>query len=238
MQTQEETGNKSSIQSGGGDSGSIPRREGYQSGGGSVNSSRSSSETSRFDQRTGTGDNRGTGDGRYSRDFKPGEGRFSTGGGGGRTPYLGRRRFVFRKKECHYTKNNISYVDYKDVTTLKMFVGYSGQVLASRFTGLSPKYQRAVSKAVKRARFMALLPFVGEVKKSSYRRDDRRNDFRGGDGRNDFRGGDGRNYDGRGFDNRNDASKSTSDDATKSDAGVDAAKSEEVVDKDASADKE
>lgn len=164
MQNQEETGSssRSSSQSRTSDG----RRSSYQ-GGGSSNFSRGSSDGSRTDQRTG--------ENRSPRDFKSGDGKFSAG----RTPYLGKRRFVFRKKECHYTKNNIPYVDYKDVNTLKMFVGYSGQVLASRFTGLSPKYQRVVSKAVKRARFMALLPFVGEVKKSSYRRDDRRNDFRG-----------------------------------------------------------
>lgn len=60
----------------------------------------------------------------------------------------------------HFSQNGITYVDYKDIETLKKFLNPHGRILASRRTGLSAKNQRAVALAVKRARFMGLLPYI------------------------------------------------------------------------------
>ena len=58
------------------------------------------------------------------------------------------------------TQNNIQHVDYKDIDLLKQFVNPHGRIMGRRRTGLTSKQQRAVEAAVKRARFMALLPFI------------------------------------------------------------------------------
>lgn len=58
------------------------------------------------------------------------------------------------------TQNDIQHVDYKDVDLLKQFVNPHGRVMARKRTGLTAKQQRAVEEAVKRARFMALLPYI------------------------------------------------------------------------------
>lgn len=63
-------------------------------------------------------------------------------------------------KQCFFTQNNIKYVDYKDVEILKKFLNPHGRIMAKKRTGVSSKYQRALALAVKRARFMGLLPFV------------------------------------------------------------------------------
>lgn len=60
----------------------------------------------------------------------------------------------------YFSQNGITYVDYKDIETLKKFLNPHGRVFASRRTGLSAKNQRAVALAVKRARFMGLLPYI------------------------------------------------------------------------------
>ena len=67
-----------------------------------------------------------------------------------------------RKKVCYYTKNKIDYIDYKDVELLKRFVSANGKIIPRRVTGTSAKYQRMLATAIKRARQMALLPYVGE----------------------------------------------------------------------------
>ncbi len=67
-----------------------------------------------------------------------------------------------RKKVCYFTKNKVKYIDYKDVETLKKFIAPSGRILPRRLTGTSAKYQRELARAVKRARYMALLPYIGE----------------------------------------------------------------------------
>ena len=67
-----------------------------------------------------------------------------------------------RKKECYFTKNNIEHIDFKDVELLKKFVTERGKILPRRVTGTSAKYQRKLAIAIKRARHMALLPFVKE----------------------------------------------------------------------------
>jgi len=65
-----------------------------------------------------------------------------------------------KKKVCYFTKNKITYIDYKDIELLKKFVGQSGKISSRRLTGTSAKYQRQLAKAVKNARYMALLPFI------------------------------------------------------------------------------
>lgn len=64
-----------------------------------------------------------------------------------------------RRKVCYFTVNNITYIDYKDVDLLKRFVSDRGKILPRRVTGTSAKYQRPLTKAIKRARQMALLPY-------------------------------------------------------------------------------
>ena len=65
-----------------------------------------------------------------------------------------------RNKYCRFKKNGIRYIDYKDPDFLLKFVNEQGKILPRRLTGTSLKYQRRVSKAVKRARHIALLPYV------------------------------------------------------------------------------
>jgi len=60
----------------------------------------------------------------------------------------------------YLTQNNISVVDYKDVETLKRFVNPHGRILSRRRTNLTAKHQRQVEEAIKRARFMGLMPFI------------------------------------------------------------------------------
>ncbi len=65
-----------------------------------------------------------------------------------------------RKKYCRFKKNGIRYIDYKDANFLLKFVNEQGKILPRRLTGTSLKFQRRVSQAVKRARHLALLPYV------------------------------------------------------------------------------
>ena len=69
-----------------------------------------------------------------------------------------------RKKVCYFTKNNIETSDYKDVELLKKFISERGKILPRRVTGTSAKYQRMLTTAIKRARHMALLPYVVDEK--------------------------------------------------------------------------
>ena len=72
---------------------------------------------------------------------------------------------IKKKKYCRFKKNGIKYVDYKDPEFLKKFLNEQGKLLPRRITGTSLKYQRKVSKAVKRARQLALLPYVADMLK-------------------------------------------------------------------------
>lgn len=72
----------------------------------------------------------------------------------------GRRGGRRRRKVCFFTSNGITHIDYKDVDLLKRFVSERGKILPRRVTGTSAKYQRKLTVAIKRARQMALLPFV------------------------------------------------------------------------------
>ncbi len=63
-------------------------------------------------------------------------------------------------KQDYFNENNIKYIDYKDVDLLKKFLNPHARVMSRRRTGVSAKNQRLLANAVKRARFMGLLPFV------------------------------------------------------------------------------
>ena len=67
-----------------------------------------------------------------------------------------------RRKVCSFCVDKIEYIDYKDVELLKKFVSANGKIIPRRVTGTSAKYQRLLAVAIKRARQMALLPYVGE----------------------------------------------------------------------------
>ncbi|MBQ7891199.1 MAG: 30S ribosomal protein S18 [Erysipelotrichaceae bacterium] len=67
-----------------------------------------------------------------------------------------------RKKVCYFTKNNVQYIDYKDTELLKKFISANGKIIPRRVTGTSAKYQRMLATAIKRARQMALLPYVAD----------------------------------------------------------------------------
>jgi small subunit ribosomal protein S18 len=72
---------------------------------------------------------------------------------------------IKKKKYCRFKKNGIKYVDYKDPEFLKKFLNEQGKILPRRITGTSLKYQRKVGQAIKRARQVALLPFVTDMMK-------------------------------------------------------------------------
>ena len=63
-------------------------------------------------------------------------------------------------KQCYFTQNNIKYIDYKDVDLLKKFLNPHARIISCKRTGVSAKHQRLLALAVKRARFMGLLPYV------------------------------------------------------------------------------
>ena len=70
-----------------------------------------------------------------------------------------------KKKYCRFKKSGIKYIDYKDADFLLKFINEQGKILPRRLTGTSNKYQRKVSQAVKRARHLALLPYVADLLK-------------------------------------------------------------------------
>lgn len=70
--------------------------------------------------------------------------------------------FKRRKKVCYFTENKFERIDFKDVELLKKYISDRGKILPRRVTGTSAKWQRQLAVAIKRARHMALLPFVKE----------------------------------------------------------------------------
>jgi small subunit ribosomal protein S18 len=72
---------------------------------------------------------------------------------------------VSKKKYCRFKKSGIKYIDYKDGNFLLKFVNEQGKILPKRLTGTSLKFQRKVSTAVKRARHLALMPYVADLLK-------------------------------------------------------------------------
>jgi small subunit ribosomal protein S18 len=83
-----------------------------------------------------------------------GGGRPGGGGGGGRRPFFRRR------KSCPFSGPNAPKIDYKDVKLLGRFISERGKIVPSRITAVSSKRQRELTRAIKRARMLALLPFI------------------------------------------------------------------------------
>lgn len=69
-------------------------------------------------------------------------------------------RYYRRRKYCKFTAEGITEIDYKDLELLKGFVTETGKIVPSRITGTKARYQRQLAKAVKRARYLALLPYT------------------------------------------------------------------------------
>jgi len=67
---------------------------------------------------------------------------------------------INNSKQCFFTQHNVKLIDYKDVDILKKFLNPHGRIISRKRTGVSSKYQRQLALAVKRARFMGLLPYV------------------------------------------------------------------------------
>jgi small subunit ribosomal protein S18 len=72
----------------------------------------------------------------------------------------GQRALFRRRKFCRFTAEKIEWVDYKAIDILKDFINENGRLIPARITGTSAGYQRQLSVAVKRARFLALMPFT------------------------------------------------------------------------------
>ena len=73
------------------------------------------------------------------------------------------RKEIKVKKFCKFTRDNIKYIDYKDVKLLQRYTTEQGKIIPKRIMGTSAKYQRQLALAVKRARHMALLPYVSDT---------------------------------------------------------------------------
>ncbi len=69
-------------------------------------------------------------------------------------------RYFRRRKYCRFTAEGIKEIDYKDLDTLKAFVTETGKIVPSRITGTNARYQRQLATAIKRARYLALLPYT------------------------------------------------------------------------------
>jgi small subunit ribosomal protein S18 len=69
-------------------------------------------------------------------------------------------RYFRRRKYCRFTAEGVTEIDYKDLATLKNYVMENGKIVPSRITGTNAKYQRQLSTAIKRARYLALLPYT------------------------------------------------------------------------------
>ncbi len=69
------------------------------------------------------------------------------------------RQFFRRKKFCRFTAEGVVEIDYKDLNTLKQYVTETGKIIPSRNTGTKSRYQRQLTRAIKLARFLALIPY-------------------------------------------------------------------------------
>ncbi len=68
-------------------------------------------------------------------------------------------KFYRRRKYCRFTAEGVTEIDYKDLNTLRQYIGETGKIVPSRITGTKVRYQRQLTQAIKRARFLALLPY-------------------------------------------------------------------------------
>jgi small subunit ribosomal protein S18 len=71
-------------------------------------------------------------------------------------------RFFRRRKFCRFTADEVDQIDYKDLATLKNYITETGKIVPSRITGTKSHYQRQLAVAVKRARYLALLPYTDQ----------------------------------------------------------------------------
>lgn len=69
-------------------------------------------------------------------------------------------RFFRRRKFCRFSAEGVKEIDYKDIETLKAYVTETGKIVPSRITGTTAKYQRQLGTAIKRARYLALIPYT------------------------------------------------------------------------------
>ena len=69
-----------------------------------------------------------------------------------------------RRKACRFSEANAKEIDYKDLTTLRNYITESGKIVPSRITGTSAKFQRLLANAIKRARYLGLLPYTDRHK--------------------------------------------------------------------------
>ena len=69
-------------------------------------------------------------------------------------------KFFRRKKFCRFTAEGVTEIDYKDLNMLRQYVSETGKIVPSRITGTKSRYQRQLATAVKRARFLALIPYT------------------------------------------------------------------------------
>lgn len=67
-----------------------------------------------------------------------------------------------KEKDCFFKKNDITHIDYKDISVLKKFLNPNGRILASKRTGVCAKNQRKLATAIKQSRFMGLLPYINQ----------------------------------------------------------------------------
>lgn len=91
------------------------------------------------------------------RPYTPNGGSSSGGYGGGHNS----SQQPMKPKSCPFTAAGVKEIDYKDADTLRMFITEKGKILPRRITGVSAYHQRKLAAAIKRARYMAILPFVG-----------------------------------------------------------------------------
>ncbi len=68
-------------------------------------------------------------------------------------------RYFRHRKFCRFTAEGVEEIDYKDIDTLKNYITETGKIIPSRITGTRAKYQRQLARAIKRARYLALLPY-------------------------------------------------------------------------------
>jgi len=90
--------------------------------------------------------------------FGKGKGKFK--GKGKDKKDRGQKSLFRRRKFCRFTSEKVEWIDYKDIEVLKDFINENGKVIPARITGTSAGYQRQLTTAIKRARFLALLPYT------------------------------------------------------------------------------
>ena len=71
-------------------------------------------------------------------------------------------RYFRRKKFCRFTAEGVEEIDYKDLTTLKAYITETGKIVPTRITGTRAPYQRQLGRAIKRARYLALIPYTDQ----------------------------------------------------------------------------